>query len=97
MLARFSREWYRNWLKAATFAEAVDFGPWASLRWARKDSRPLLKAKEPRGRAESESRRRAWREGDVAMSDPVVVVEDFQALLTWYAIIGGNENPGLLK
>lgn len=26
--------------------------------WARYDSRPLLKAKEPRGRAESESRKR---------------------------------------
>lgn len=29
-----------------------------SLAWARYDSRPLLKAKEPRGRAESARRRR---------------------------------------
>lgn len=31
--------------------------------WARNDSRPDEKAKEPRGRAESERRRRWWREG----------------------------------
>lgn len=30
---------------------------------ARKDSRPEEKAKDPRGRAESESRRREWRAG----------------------------------
>jgi hypothetical protein len=42
------------------------------LRWARKDSRPLLKAKEPRGRAESERRRRACRDaGFVAINDIV--------------------------
>lgn len=34
-----------------------------ALLWARCDSRPELKAKEPRGRAESESKRRACREG----------------------------------
>lgn len=34
-------------------------------RWARWDSRPEEKAKEPRGRAESERRRRAWEEGVV--------------------------------
>ena len=33
--------------------------------WARKDSRPLLKAKEPRGSAVSDSSRRAWRDGVV--------------------------------
>jgi hypothetical protein len=47
---------------------------------ARYDSRPLLKAKEPSGRAESASRRRAWRaidavrhaqeEGCIAITDP---------------------------
>lgn len=31
---------------------------------ARYDSRPLEKANEPRGRAESERSRRAWRDGD---------------------------------
>lgn len=92
MLARFSREWYRNWLKAATFAEAVDFGPWASLRWARKDSRPLLKAKEPRGRAESDRRRRACSEGAGVVK--VVMVWVWFGLL-WYFLfffffLGGN-------
>lgn len=33
------------------------------VTWARKDSRPEEKAKEPRGRAESERRSRWWRDG----------------------------------
>jgi hypothetical protein len=40
-------------------AAAAAAAPGQELRlWARYDSRPLLKAKEPRGRAESESRRK---------------------------------------
>lgn len=44
---------------------------WRCLVCARCDSRPLLKAKEPRGRAESESRRSACRE--VVMFDVILL------------------------
>lgn len=57
MLARFERDSLRKSWKAFVFCCVVD-----CLRWARKDSRPLLKANEPRGRAESERSRRAWSE-----------------------------------
>jgi hypothetical protein len=40
-----------------------------TLVWARYDSRPLLKAKEPSGRAESERRRRKWLAGESKAAD----------------------------
>lgn len=47
--------------------EWVGVGGWGRrVFWcARKDSRPEEKAKEPRGRAESERRRRVWYSGEV--------------------------------
>jgi hypothetical protein len=57
VLASVESERRRNvWKAGICDAEGGD-GLW----WARYDSRPLLKAKEPRGRAESASRSRAWR------------------------------------
>lgn len=67
MLARLARDWSRKRLNAFVRCWVV-----GCLRWPRKDSRPLLKAKEPRGRAESESSRRACREaGFVVRRDMV--------------------------
>jgi len=60
VLATFARECSRKVSKAFVLETEVER---RDLLCARKDSRPLLKAKEPRGRAESESRRRAWRVG----------------------------------
>ena len=57
MLASVDNERRRNVLKAGTCDADAGDGLWC----ARYDSKPLLKANEPRGRAESARRRRAWR------------------------------------
>ena len=56
MLASVDNERRRNVLKAGNCDADAGDGLWC----ARYDSKPLLKANEPRGRAESASRRRAW-------------------------------------
>ena len=60
MLETLEREWERK------LSKVVSLVVWGGLVCARKDSRPLEKAKEPRGRAESESKRRVWRDVVVA-------------------------------
>lgn len=57
MLASVDNESLRNVLNAGNCEADGGDGLWC----ARYDSNPLLKANEPSGRAESESRRRAWR------------------------------------
>lgn len=62
----------------------------AALVCARKDSRPLLKAKEPRGRAESESRRRAWRLVVVV----IVIVIQFESIVVLWPLGFGMVESG---
>lgn len=57
MLARVARERRRKVLKSGS----CDADGGDSLWCARYDSRPLLKANEPSGSAESDSSSRAWR------------------------------------
>ena len=56
MLARVDSERRRNVLNEGN----CDADGGDNLWWARYDSRPLLKANDPRGRAESARRSSAW-------------------------------------
>jgi len=67
VLARLESDWSRKRLNAFVLCWVV-----GCLRWPRKDSRPLLKAKEPRGRAESESSSNACRDAGFVVSKDII-------------------------
>ena len=67
MLARLDSDWSRKRPNALVLYWVV-----GCLRCPRKDSSPLLKAKEPRGNAESDSSSRACKEAGFAVSEDIV-------------------------
>lgn len=78
MLARFESDWSKKRLNAFVLCWVL-----GCLRWARNDSRPVLKANEPRGRAESERSNRACKDaGLVASNDIVSIYEQLKHIMT---------------